>query len=156
MLLRENFEIQHFHFFPASTVSVSDNFSSPHGDSWWGRGKWVEVTVGMSPDSHCQDHCPDSLHNTFEDRAPIDFIYIRCPNFQKNCKGDVYKTMCGTALAALATAARRHAPFHWVKVKQSKSKTGGTKTGGTKEAPLFTFFAQIPPYENIGAIVVTF
>ena len=34
-----------FHFLPASAVSVSDNFSSPHGDSRWGRGKWLEVTV---------------------------------------------------------------------------------------------------------------
>ena len=34
-----------FHFLPASAVSVSDNFSSPHGDSRWGRDKWLEVTV---------------------------------------------------------------------------------------------------------------
>ena len=34
-----------FHYLPASAVSVSDNFSSPHGDSRWGRGKWLEVTV---------------------------------------------------------------------------------------------------------------
>ena len=34
-----------FHFLPASAVSVSDNFSSPHGDSRWGREKWLEVTV---------------------------------------------------------------------------------------------------------------
>ena len=33
----------------ASAVSVSDNFSSPHGDSWWGRDKWLEVTVIMTP-----------------------------------------------------------------------------------------------------------
>ena len=38
-----------FHFLPASAVSVSDNFSSPHGDSRWGRGKWLEVTVGHNP-----------------------------------------------------------------------------------------------------------
>ena len=34
-----------FIFCPFSTVSVSDNFSSPHGDSRWGRGKWLEVIV---------------------------------------------------------------------------------------------------------------
>ena len=34
-----------FHFLPASAVSVSDNFSSPHGDSRWEHGKWLEVTV---------------------------------------------------------------------------------------------------------------
>ena len=37
-----------FHFLPASAVSVSDNFSSPHGDSRWGREKWLEVTVWAS------------------------------------------------------------------------------------------------------------
>ena len=40
-----------FHFLPASAVSVSDNFSSPHGDSRWGRGKWLEVTVVSSDGS---------------------------------------------------------------------------------------------------------
>ena len=34
-----------FHFLPASAISVSDNLSSPYGDSRWGRGKWLEVTV---------------------------------------------------------------------------------------------------------------
>ena len=34
-----------FHFLPASAFSLSDNFSSPHGDSRWGHGKWLEVTV---------------------------------------------------------------------------------------------------------------
>ena len=37
-----------FHFLPASAVSVSDNFSSPHGDSRWEHGKWLEVTVTPS------------------------------------------------------------------------------------------------------------
>ena len=31
---------------PASAVRVSDNFSSPHGDSRWGRDKWLHVPRG--------------------------------------------------------------------------------------------------------------
>ena len=37
-----------FPLLPVSTVSVSDNCSSPNGDSRWGRGKWLEVTVVRS------------------------------------------------------------------------------------------------------------
>ena len=48
MLLRENFEIKRFPFSPALAVSVSDNFSSPNGDSRWGRDKWLEVTVHVA------------------------------------------------------------------------------------------------------------
>ena len=41
----KNSKFNVFPFLPASAASVSDNFSSPHGDSRWGHGKWLEVTV---------------------------------------------------------------------------------------------------------------
>ena len=37
-----------FHFLTVSAVCVSDNISPPYGDSRWGRGKWLEVTVAPS------------------------------------------------------------------------------------------------------------
>ena len=78
-----------FHFLPASAVSVSDNFSSPHGDSRWGRGKWLEVTVTDGP--RLLPTCA-SGHGTYKLNGPLRDMqsrksriyrrHIRIPNRQ--------------------------------------------------------------------------
>ena len=67
---------------------------------WWplfGLLSWCPVNVFKI--THC---------NSFEDRAPVDFIY-GCPNLQMSCRD--LTIWQGTRIIAPAMAARQHAPL---------------------------------------------
>ena len=70
-----------FRCLPVSAVSVSDNFSSPHGDSRWGRGKWLEATVdktlSMYRGQHHMHHENDDSTSPVRDSCSRIIIYTK-------------------------------------------------------------------------------